>query len=78
MGLGVAIMRTLSFALSGMEGFSGFERFLFFFFFFFGFFRAARMAYGGSQARDQIGAVVAGLRHGHSNAGSRPCLLPTP
>ena len=29
------------------------------------------MAYGGFQARDQIGAVAAGLHHSHSNAGSR-------
>ena len=32
-------------------------------FFFFGVFRAASMAYGSSQARGQIGAVAAGLRH---------------
>ena len=41
-------------------------------------FRAALMAYGGSQARGQIGAVAAGLHHRHSNAGSEPCLHPTP
>ena len=34
------------------------------------FFRAALTAYGGSQARGQIGAVVAGLHHGHKNLGS--------
>ena len=39
-------------------------------------FRAARAAYGGSQARGRIGAVAAGLRH--SNAGSEPRLQPTP
>ena len=33
-------------------------------------FRAAPMAYGGSQARGQIGAVAAGLHHSDSNAGS--------
>ena len=33
-------------------------------------FRASTMAYGGSQARGQIGAVAAGLHHSHSNAGS--------
>ena len=33
-------------------------------------FRAALVAYGGSQARDHIGAAAAGLRHSHSNAGS--------
>ena len=32
----------------------------------------------GSQARDQIRATVAGLRHSHSNAGSEPGLQPTP
>ena len=36
------------------------------------------MAYGGSQARDQIGAIAAGLRHRHSNARSEPRLQPTP
>ena len=44
---------------------------LFFFFFFcFGLFRAVPAAYGGSQARDLIGAVAAGLHHSHSNVGS--------
>ena len=42
---------------------------------FFVFSRATPMAYGGSQARGLIGA---GLRHSHSNAGSKPCLRPTP
>ena len=36
------------------------------------------MAHGGSQARGRIGAVAAGLRHSHSNAGSEPHLQPTP
>jgi len=36
------------------------------------------VAYGGSQARGLIRAVAAGLRHSHSNAGSEPCLRPTP
>ena len=56
--------------------------FLFFFPFFFCccccLFRAAPVAYGGSQARGQIGAIAAGLHHSHSNAGSQPCLRPTP
>jgi len=39
---------------------------------------AASEAYGGSQARGLIGAVAAGLRQSHSNAGSEPCLQPTP
>ena len=39
---------------------------------------AALAAYGGSQARGLIGAVAAGLRHSHSNAGSEPHLQPAP
>ena len=39
---------------------------------------AAPTAYGGSQARSRIGAIAAGLRQSHSNAGSEPCLQPTP
>ena len=55
--------------------------FFFFFLFFFGLFAifwATFSAYGGSQARGRIGAVAAGLHHSHSNAGSQPCLRPTP
>ena len=37
-------------------------------------FRATPVAYGGSQARSQIGAVAAGLHHSHSNVGSEPHL----
>ena len=40
-------------------------------------FRAAPTAYGGSQARGQIGAAAAGLGHSHSNAGSKLHLQPT-
>ena len=47
-------------------------------FFFLSFFRAAPSSYGGSQARDLIGAVSAGLHQSHSNAGSEPRLRPTP
>ena len=36
------------------------------------------MAYGGSQARDGIGAVATGLHHSHSNARSKPGLRPIP
>ena len=36
------------------------------------------MAYGGSQAKSQIGAVATGLHQSHSNAGSKPDLQPTP
>ena len=41
-------------------------------------FRASPAAYGASQARSPIGAVVTGLHHGHSNARSEPRLQPTP
>ena len=40
------------------------------FFFFFCLLRAALVAYGGSQARGQIGAAAAGLHYSHSNARS--------
>ena len=50
----------------------------FFLSFFFLLCRATLVAYGGSQARGQIRAVAAGLRHSHSNAGSKPRLRPTP
>ena len=49
-----------------------------FLFIYFLLFRAAPAVYGGSQARDVIGAVAAGLRQSHSNAGSEPRLQPTP
>ena len=38
---------------------------------------ATPVAYGGSQARDLIGAVATGLHHSHSNAGSELRLRPT-
>ena len=44
------------------------------FFFFFFLFRATSVVYGSSQARSQIGAVVAGLYHSHSNEESQMCL----
>ena len=34
-------------------------------------FRATSAAYGGSQARGQVGATAAGLHHSHSNSGSK-------
>ena len=40
-------------------------------------FRAAPAAYGGSQARGQIGAIAASLHHSHSNAESKARLRPT-
>ena len=44
----------------------------------FAFSKAAPEAYGGSQARDCIGAVATSLCQGHSNTGSKPRLQPTP
>lgn len=35
-------------------------------------------AYGNAQARGQIGAAAASLRHSQSNLGSKPCLQPIP
>ena len=43
-------------------------------FFFLVFFRATPVSHGGSQAGGQIEAIVAGLHHSHSNAGSELCL----
>uniref|UniRef100_A0A8D0TFV6 DNA polymerase alpha subunit B OB domain-containing protein n=1 Tax=Sus scrofa TaxID=9823 RepID=A0A8D0TFV6_PIG len=42
------------------------------------FFRVTPAAHGGSQGRGPIGATAAGLCQSHSNAGSEPCLRPTP
>ena len=49
-----------------------------YFLFFFSLFRATPTAYGGSQARGQIGDRAASLHHSHSNTGSKPHLRPTP
>ena len=64
---------TILIYLCGLVHLDGFKETVFWFFFF-GLFRPAPMAYGGSQARDQMGAVAAGLYHSHSNVGSKPCL----
>ena len=48
------------------------------FFFFFCLFRVVPAAYGGFQARGQIGAVATGLCHCYSNVGSELSLQPTP
>ena len=40
--------------------------------------QAAPAAYGGSQARDRIGAVATGLYQSHSNAGSKLRLQSAP
>ena len=52
--------------------------FCFVFIFFFFFLRAAPAAYGGSQARGQIGAIAVGLCQSHSKARSELHLQPTP
>ena len=39
---------------------------------------ATPLAYGGSQARSQIGAIAAGLCLRHIHTGSKPHLRPTP
>jgi len=52
--------------------------FSFLFFLSFVIFRATPLAYGGSQARDLIRAVAAGLHHSHSNARSERRLRPIP
>jgi len=46
-------------------------KWLFFFFFLFCLFRALPEAYENSQAKSGIGASAAGLRHSHSNVGSK-------
>ena len=46
--------------------------------FFFLLFRAAPAAYGSSQTRGRIGATAHDLCHIPSNAGSKPCVQPTP
>ena len=46
-------------------------------FFSFSLFRAGSVVYGSSQARGQIGAAVASLRHSHSKLGSKLCLRST-
>ena len=66
----------------GIHSLEGVGKNLFLFSFFLSFLiafsRAAPSPYGGSQARGLIGAVASDLRQGHSNAGSEPCLQPTP
>ena len=49
-----------------------------FLFFIFLLFRATPMAYGGSQARGQIGAIAAVLFHSHINVRSKQYLRTTP
>ena len=52
--------------------------FIYLFIYLFLLFRVIPAAYGGSQARGQIGAIAVGLHHSHSNAGSEPHLRPIP
>ena len=55
------------------------KNFLFYLFFsLFAFSRATPMAYGGCQARGQIGAEAAGLCQSHNNSGSKLRLQPRP
>ena len=49
-----------------------------YFFIFLPFYWATPLAYGGSRARGQIGAVAASLCQSHSNAGSKPHLQAIP
>ena len=67
-----------AFLISLVSSFPGLSQDLCFVFFVFFLFRAASTAYGRSQARGQVGAIAASLRHSHSNAGSEPPLRPTP
>ena len=52
--------------------------FYLFLFFIFCLYRATLTAYGSSQAKGQIWAIAAGLRHSHSTTRSEPCLWPIP
>ena len=67
----------------GLPGMSIKLKYLYFIFIYlficlFAFSRAAPEAYGGSQARDLIGAIAASRHHSHSNTRSEPRLRPTP
>ena len=55
-----------------------FYLFLFYFIFVFCLLGASLAAYGGSQPRGLIGAVVAGLHQNHNNARSELHMQPTP
>ena len=50
---------------------------MYLFIYLFIYFRATLLAYGGSQARGQIGATAARLPDTHNNEGSEPHLGPT-
>ena len=67
----IILWSLLLYPVSSFFLFFGFCFFLFLFFLFvfflFLFFRATSVAYGRSQARDQIQATAAGLFHSHSN-----------
>ena len=51
---------------------------LFIYLFIYCLFRAMPMAYGGSQARGQIGAIADSLRQNHSHVRPEPRLRPAP
>ena len=59
-------------------GESYFLYYYYYYYYYFCLFRAIPMAYGGSQARCPVGAVVTGLCHSHSNAGYEPHLQTIP
>ena len=69
---------SLTKALLGRQDLVPLYLFIYLFIYLFLLFRATPTAHGGSQARGQIRATAASLRHGHSNAGSEPHLRPTP
>ena len=71
----ILVMR--SFRIYSLKFFSNIYLFIYLFIIL-SFSRAAHMAYGGSQARGLMGPVDASLCHSHSNAGSKPCMQPTP
>ena len=63
-----------------LQGFFGLGQFFvcLFVFVFLSFVSTTPVAYGGSQARGQVGAIVTALCHSHKNARSEPYLRPTP
>ena len=63
---------------SGIAGSYSSSVFAFYFILLYCLFRATPTSHGGSQARDQIGAVAAGVRHSHVIARSEPLLRHTP
>ena len=71
-------IRWLEFFQQSITNFCRHFKIFYILFFIFLLFMAISMAYGGSQARERIGAAAAGLHHSRSNAGSDTLLWPTP